>query len=58
MLTAIDSQINGGGNQDRFRIKVWNKVTGGIIYDNEIGSDENADLVTAIGGGSIKIHKN
>lgn len=26
MLTAIDGQLNGGG-QDKFRIKIWNKST-------------------------------
>jgi hypothetical protein len=51
MLTAID------GSPDKFRIKIWDKVTGEVIYDNQSGARDSADPVTAIGGGSIVIHK-
>jgi hypothetical protein len=27
MLTAVDGQINGGGNTDKFRIKIWEKAS-------------------------------
>ena len=57
MLTAIDGQINGGGGNDRFRIKIWDQASGAIIYDNQRGGDDNAALNTIIGGGSIVIHK-
>ena len=56
MLTAIDGQINGGGNVDKFRIKIWNRTTGAIIYDNQMGMDDNGNLTTQLGGGSIVIH--
>jgi hypothetical protein len=55
LLTAIDGQINGGGNTDKFRIKVWNTVTNAIVYDNQIDSGDTADPTTVIGGGSIQI---
>ncbi|KAF0236236.1 MAG: hyalin domain-containing, partial [Prolixibacteraceae bacterium] len=59
--------INGSGNYgfiltatddipDRFRIKIWHNSTGKIVYDNQIGSPDNANPSTSIGGGSIVIH--
>jgi hypothetical protein len=57
MLTAIDGDINGGGGLDKFRIKIWDKGTGNIVYDNQIGAADSADPSTALGGGSIVIHK-
>jgi parallel beta-helix repeat protein len=58
MLTAIDGQINGGGGTDKFRIKIWDKMTDIIVYDNMLESPDDADPSTIIGGGSIVIHKN
>jgi hypothetical protein len=46
MLTTID------GVPDRFRIKIWDKVTGNLIYDNQLGATDTADPVTKFGGGS------
>jgi hypothetical protein len=57
MLKAIDGQINGGGGVDKFRIKIWDRATGEVVYDNQMGAAEDADPSTAIGGGSIVIHK-
>jgi YVTN family beta-propeller protein len=57
MLTAIDGQINGGGGVDKFRIKIWDKATDTIIYDNQLGAAEDASPTTVIGGGGITIHK-
>lgn len=57
MLSAVDGQINGGGAVDKFRIKIWDNTTGQVIYDNQMGDAEDAELTTAIGGGSIVIHK-
>ena len=55
-LNAIDGEITGGGGVDKFRIKI--KDAGdGVIYDNQQGADDNDDPTTALGGGSIKIHK-
>ena len=56
ILTAIDGQINGGGGVDKFRIKIWDKATSTVVYDNQLGASESADPTTAIGGGSIVIH--
>lgn len=51
MISATDSGKNGGA--DRFRIKIWDKDTDEIIYDNNLGvGHEDAEL----SGGSIVIH--
>ncbi len=56
ILTAIDGQINGGGGVDKFRIKIWDKANGAMIYDNQLGAADGADPSTVLGGGSIVIH--
>ena len=58
ILTATDGQINGGGGVDKFRIKIWDHATGQIIYDNQMGADDDASPTTAITSGSIIIHSN
>ncbi|HKZ19417.1 MAG TPA: hypothetical protein VJQ57_04840, partial [Acidimicrobiia bacterium] len=58
MLTAIDEDRRNPGQPDRFRIRIWNKATGDVVYDNQIDTGDNADL-TAPGTlvqGSIVIH--
>ncbi len=59
LLTAVDGQQSGGGGIDKFRIKIWDKVTGGVIYDNKRGASDDIDSTDpqAISGGSIVIHK-
>ena len=57
LLTAIDGQVNGGGGVDRFRIKIWEIASGAVVYDNQMGQDETGSAATALGGGSIQIHK-
>ena len=54
MLTAIDDQV------DRFRIKIWEKDSGFVIYDNQSETSDLDDLNslgTLVMEGSIKIHK-
>ncbi len=34
LLTAYDGQQPGGGGIDRFRLKIWNRSTGAVVYDN------------------------
>ena len=57
MLTAGDGDLVGGGNVDTFRIKVWDLETESVIYDNKLGEPDDSTAGTALGGGSIKIHK-
>ena len=57
-LTAWDGQEQGGGGTDRFRISISDLTRGNVvIYDNQIGSPVGDDPTTALGGGSIVIHK-
>ncbi len=57
LLTANDGQVSGGGDVDRFRIKIWEKATDDVVYDNQMGDADDAAASTAIEGGSIVIHK-
>jgi hypothetical protein len=58
MLTATDGQVNGGGGVDKFRIKIWDKNNGdAVVYDNQMGQGDDSNAGTALGGGSIVIHK-
>jgi len=56
MLTATDGKISGEG-VDKFRIKIWDKATDQIVYDNQMGDVDDADATDAIEDGSIVIHK-
>jgi len=44
------------GTPDTFRMKVWDKTTLAVIYDNSLGASDTADPVTTLGGGKIQIH--
>ena len=57
MLSAVDGEISGGGNADKFRIKIIDKALNQVIYDNQMGNGDTNDPVTTLGGGSIVIHK-
>jgi hypothetical protein len=58
MLTAIDADLTPSSDVDLLRIKIWDKDNGDVvIYDNQVGAEDNADPNTAISGGSIMIHK-
>lgn len=59
MLTAEDGQMAGRTTPDRFRIKIWDRRTGAVVYDNVAGSSEdiNSAGLQVISGGSIVIHR-
>lgn len=67
LLTAVDGSVAGGDGVHKFRIRIWHDTKGagttaaGLIYDNQVGAADGADLTTALdgknGGGSIVIHK-
>jgi hypothetical protein len=50
------SVIDNGSSGDRFRMKIWNKSTGAIVYDNQYGADDDAIAAQYIEAGSIVIH--
>jgi hypothetical protein len=55
LLTVTDGQVRGGGGIDAFRIKIWNTDTNAIIYDNQLGVNDDTATGIPIGGGSIQI---
>lgn len=59
LLAVTDGQLSGGGDADKFRIKIWDKATGAIVYDNVLGASDDIDAANpqAIAGGSVVIHK-
>ncbi len=56
MLTAIDGAVNGGGGTDRFRIRIWDRASDRMVYDNEAGLSDAGIPSTALGGGAIIVH--
>ena len=56
LLTATDGDL--GGAADRFRIKIWDKASGTVIYDNKLGSSDDIDAADpqAITSGNIVVH--
>ena len=56
MLTATDGQANGGEGVDTFRIKIWDKATDTVVYDNMLGEADDSYAGTAITVGNIIVH--
>jgi PKD repeat protein len=58
MLMVIDEELTPSTDTDIFRINIWDKDNGdAVVYDSQLGADEDAYPTTEIGGGSIVIHK-
>lgn len=57
LITAIDAALSPSTDVDLFRIKIWDTHTGLVVYDNQMDAPESANPTTALGGGSIVIHK-
>lgn len=61
LLSGIDANLAPSTDVDLFRIKIWDKDNGdSVIYDNQTAcadGAEDANPCTAIGGGSIVVHK-
>ena len=58
LLTGIDGALPGGQSTDKFRIKVTDNGSDGLVYDNKHGESDNGNAATDLGGGSIIIHDN
>lgn len=56
LLSGVDGAVSGGGGTDKFRIKIWDKGTGSVVYDNQVGATDDAAATTVIAGGDIVIH--
>jgi hypothetical protein len=57
MLTAVDGERKDAGAPDELRIKIWDLSSGAVIFDNKMGAPDDSQSGTALGGGSIVIHK-
>jgi PKD repeat protein len=55
LVSAVDGDVSGD-ESDTFRIKIWDKGTGIVVYDSEMGRGDGAPATTLLGGGSIVIH--
>ena len=55
LVSAVDGDVTGR-DPDTFRMKIWDKTTGVVIYDSEMGRGDGVAATTVLGGGSIVIH--
>jgi hypothetical protein len=53
LLSVVDGDTTG--DSDRLRLKVWDRVTGAVVYDNQAGAGDDAAASTAIAGGAITV---
>ena len=53
-MTVTDGQLDGSGI-DKIRMKIYNKTTGAVIYDNQPGASDAALPVQAVGANSIVV---
>ena len=52
--------IDGGTGRDAtdaFRIKIVDRSSDTVVYDNRRGDDEGGNSATLLGGGSILVHR-
>jgi PKD repeat protein len=56
MIVAVDAEVSGGGDEDGFRIKIWESATDEVVYDNQMDESLDSDATSTLGGGSIVIH--
>jgi PKD domain-containing protein len=58
MLTATDEKLTPSTDVDLFRIKIWDIDDGdAVVYDNQMSEADDSYAGTALGSGSIVIHK-
>ncbi|MEJ2270972.1 MAG: sodium-translocating pyrophosphatase [Candidatus Bathyarchaeota archaeon] len=55
ILIVVDGKLTDKEEADKFRIKIWDKKTGKIVYDNGIGGPEEVLPTTSITRGKIVI---
>ena len=55
LVSISDGNQPGGDGIDKFRIKIVEKATGAIVYDNVPGAPDRLDIAAPIIGGKIQI---
>jgi len=58
ILTGRDGALVGGNSPDGFRIKITDPISGSVIYDNLLSTDDSMTSANTqtLGGGSIVVH--
>jgi len=56
LLTATDGNLKDPYEPDKFRMKITERATGALVYDNQMGVPDGSDPTTVLGGGEIVIH--
>ena len=51
IMTVIDGQLDGSG-VDKVRMKIYNRNTGEVFYDNQPGASDAAAPITSVGANS------
>jgi len=51
-MTVKDGALDGSG-ADKIRMKIYNKITGAVIYDNQPGASDAALPATTVGSNSV-----
>ena len=54
-ITAIDGRVTSDNTPDAIRVELWNAAGETILYDSQPGAAQDAPVITAIGGGNIRI---
>ena len=53
----MDEELTPSSDVDLLRIKIWDKDNyDAVVYDNQMGDDDDADPTTGIGAGNVMIH--
>ena len=55
LLSAVDGNAQSVPGPDRLRLKMWDRATGVIVYDNQLGASDDATATTAIADGAITV---
>jgi PKD repeat protein len=55
LLAAVDGDVSGGGGVDRVRVRIINRATGAVVYDNQMGASDAAAPTASLDSGSIQI---
>ncbi|MBT3336740.1 MAG: hypothetical protein HN855_01345 [Anaerolineae bacterium] len=57
LIAVTDELPKGNNGADKIRIKIWELVTGDLIYDSQFGAAIDSAPTVLLEGGTIVIHK-
>jgi hypothetical protein len=55
LLTALDGDLRPMPEPDAFRIKIWDRLTGDVVYDNQLSDPQDSDPTTLPARGAIVV---